>query len=146
MDKIIYSKKYTKEEYAKALKELEAEKNDVGSHPDFEEKWKRMSENIYIEEIPGRREELPRFIEMVKSVCDDYMYDVVIRQCKYGVIVELSLDCTQYMDGRLNRIIGMTDGINVAVGENNRDMTFYLSYGVVGMYCNGSRIFPEEYE
>ena len=124
MDKIIYSKKYTKEEYAKALEAFDALEDAMRSHHDFEERWKRMSESIYFDDIPGRREELLNFIELVKSVCDDNMYDLVIRQYTCGVLVELSLDCAQYMDGRLNRIIGMTDDMNITVGENNRDITF----------------------
>lgn len=96
-----------------------------------------------VEDIPGRRERLPEFLEYAKDFCDEYEYNLEIHEVDNGVVLQLSVDIGQYTDGRLNRLIGMTDDIEIAAGLFDRDLTFYLRYCVQGFYSDGERIFPE---
>ncbi len=97
----------------------------------------------YVKEIPGRREKLPEFLDLAKNFCDEYEYNLEIHEVDNGVVLQLSVDVGQYTDGRLNRLIGMTDDIEIASGIIDRDLTFYLRYCTQAFYRDGDRIFPE---
>ncbi len=95
-----------------------------------------------VEEIPGRRESLPEFLKYVKDLCDEYEYNLEIHEVDSGVVLQLSIDIGQYTDGNLNRLIGITDDIEIASGIIDRDITFYLRYCVQAYYRDGDRVFP----
>ena len=140
MGRIIYSKTYPKNNYD--------DLPDTKDMPDippvsFEEFMENMNKHLRFEEIPGRREKVPRFIDETKALCDDYEYDVVIEEAADGILAFLSLDVGQYTDCRLNRRIGMADDIGIVTGIRNRDVTLYLRYNVLAVYRGDTRIFPE---
>ncbi len=94
-------------------------------------------------DIPGRRGKLSEFLAFAIGICDEYEYNLEIHEVDNGVVLQLSVDVGQYTDGRLNRLIGMTDDIEIASGIIDRDLTFYLRYCTQAFYRDGDRIFPE---
>ena len=97
----------------------------------------------FVEDIPGRREKLPEFLESAKNFCDEYEYNLEIHEVDNGIVLQISVDIGQFTDGRLNRLIGMTDDIEIASGIADRDLTFYLRYCTQAFCRDGDRIFPE---
>lgn len=130
MDKIIYRRNHLKQRPSDPVRD-----DYVFDMPAFS--------GQSVEDIPGRREKLPEFLEFAKNFCDEYEYNLEIHEVDNGVVLQLSVDVGQYTDGRLNRLIGMTDDIEIAAGIIDRDLTFYLRYCVQAFYRDGDRIFPE---
>lgn len=132
MDKIIYRRNHLKQSPSDPVRD-----DYVFDMP------LSASSEMHIEDIPGRREKLPEFLEFAKNFCDEYEYNLEIHEVDNGVVLQLSLDIGQYTDGRLNRLIGMTDDIEIATGLFDRDLTLYLRYCVHAFYEDSDRIFPE---
>lgn len=142
MEKIIYTQTHPKPDIEEMMKEVEDVDLPEEGLPTFDELINR-GERLHLEEIPGRRWKAQMFVEAAKTLCNDYEYNVVIKETSQGVVVELSLDVSQYTDCRLKCLIGMADDITLAKDVNDRDLTFFLRMSIFAV-CRGSeRIFPE---
>ena len=139
MDKLIYSKTYPKDSWKDMLNVELPELPDIS----FEEFLGRLKSNVTLREIPGRRQKQKRFIEAAKALSKEFEYDIQIWQTKYGILVELYLDIVQQTNGKLSRLIGMSDSFGIATGERNRDVTISLKCSSFYVSYKGRVILPE---
>lgn len=142
MDKIIYTQTHPKPDFEALAKELEAIDVPEDCLPTFDELMARRN-RLRFEEIPGRRAKIELFMAAAKALCREYEYDLVIRETDHGVVAELSLDVSQYMDCRLKSLIGMADDMDLAKDIRDRDLTLFLRMNILAVYRGSTRIFPE---
>ena len=146
MDKLIYSKTYPKYDW-------DREGESMGQRsilcppdmpePSLEEFYEDVKRHISMSEIPGRAAGKERFMELAKELSENFKFSIKIFLTERGVRVELTLDFDQYMDGGLNRLIGLGDNIMISPGCDGRDVEITLTYDVLGVYRDGKLVFPE---
>ena len=82
-------------------------------------------------------------MDLSKDLSENFKFSIKIFLTERGVRVELTLDFDQYMDGGLNRLIGLGDNIMISPGCDGRDVEITLTYDVLGVYRDGKLVFPE---
>ena len=149
-DRVIYEKAFPRFDWGREAESFGQEsilKDDnlpeTAEEASPERFFEFVEKNISMMELPGRMKGQEQFIELAKEISEECGFSIKILRGARGIRAELSLDFEQYMDGRLNRLIGMADDIMITAGEGKRDVAFELTYNVLGVYNRGRLIFPE---
>ena len=139
MEDLIYAVNYPKDSW----RELSDRQFPKMSETEFNEFAESLKSDLTIREIPEYREKQERFIEAAKALSEEYKYDAQIWRSKNGVTAEISLDFAQPTNGKLSRLIGMSDNFGIFLDGKNRDYTISLKCSSFYLCYRGRVMFPE---
>lgn len=142
MAKVLFEQYYPRSERTAGLSQLECTNiGDPASHMSYEEIMVYLQEGLSYKPLPERKGSAEAFVQLAKSISQDYRVDVKIKEYDTHITVEAYLFDGGNMDC-LRELFSLADDVNFFTHTLGYDLILSIDYYTQAVFRRGTQIHP----